>query len=73
MFNHIGDSYLVCLLFDVVFLVDACGMARCGFQLAAEGVMPGFAPAGESLFVSTKSDGKNDPGIVRKPAVLTRF
>jgi hypothetical protein len=33
----------------------------------------GFAPAGESLFVSTKSDAKNDPGIARKPAVLTRF
>ncbi|MCT6701279.1 hypothetical protein [Rheinheimera sp. 4Y26] len=63
MFNHIGDSYLVCLLFDVVFLVDACGMARCGFQLAAEGVMPGFAPAGESLSLLTKKGTqRNHPG-----------
>jgi len=47
----------------VMIFVDACGMAP----------VPGFAPAGESLFVSTKSDIKNDPGVVRKPAVLTRF
>jgi hypothetical protein len=40
-----------------------CGMAR----------MPGLAPAGESLFVSTKSDAKNDPEIARKPAVLVNF
>jgi len=33
----------------------------------------GFAPAGESLFVSTKSDAKNDPVSLRKPAKNQKF
>jgi hypothetical protein len=58
---------------DQVYFLSSTAFWGFGFQLAAAGAMPGFAPAGESLFVSTKSDGKNDPEIVRKPAVLTRF
>ncbi len=43
--------------------VDACGMARVCFQLAAEGALPGFAPAGESLSLLTKKGTqRNHPG-----------
>ncbi|WP_333796636.1 hypothetical protein [Rheinheimera sp.] len=43
--------------------IDANGMARTLFSLQLMALLKrGFAPAGESLFVSTKSDAKNDPG-----------
>jgi hypothetical protein len=54
-FRDIGDA--------LSGFVDACGMTRLGFKLAAKVAMPGFAPAGESLSLLTKKGTqRNHPG-----------
>jgi hypothetical protein len=54
---------LFCTTNAVWLMCDACGIASILFSLQLMALLQrGFAPAGESLFVSTKSDAKNDPG-----------
>lgn len=56
--------FFITLMFGVteVGFVDACGMALILFSLQLMALLKRrLASAGESLFVSTKSDTKNDP------------
>ncbi|WP_419572025.1 hypothetical protein [Rheinheimera sp.] len=56
--------FFITLMFGVteVGFVDACGMALMLFSLQLMALLKRrLASAGESLFVSTKSDTKNDP------------
>jgi len=56
--------FFITLMFGVteVGFVDACGMALMLFSLQLMALLKRrLASAGESLFVSTKSDAKNDP------------